>query len=72
MASLLAAVALALFLAVIVGLGLVAFAVRREDRTYTLTGRAPGPLSRGARWLNGVGRRDLDQESFRPVRELVH
>ena len=39
MASLLAAVAVALFLAVIMGLGVVAFAVRREDRPAPLVAR---------------------------------
>jgi hypothetical protein len=50
----------------------VAFAVRREDRRFTLVGDTPDMLSRGARRLNGVGRRDLDPEFLRPVGELVH
>jgi hypothetical protein len=62
----------ALFLAVIVALGMVAFAVRREDRRFTLVADAPDMLSRSARRLNGVGRRDLDPEFFRSARELVH
>jgi hypothetical protein len=42
----------------------VALAVRREDRSYSLAGDAPSRLSRSARRLNGFGRRDLDAEAF--------
>lgn len=56
---------------VMVGLGVVAVAVRREDRGFTLVGEAPDWLSRGTRRLNGVGRRDLDPELLRPAGELV-
>ena len=59
MAGFVAAVAAALFLVAMMGLGGVAVAVRREDRAFTLVGDAPSPLARGARWLNGVGRKDL-------------
>lgn len=72
MAGFVVVIAAALFLAVLVGLGVVAFAVRREDRRFTLVGDAPDMLSRSARRLNGVGRRDLDPEFLRPVGELVH
>lgn len=48
----------------------VALAVRREDRRYSLLGEAPDRLSKSARMLNGVGRRDLDAK-FPRVRELV-
>ena len=48
----------------------VALAVRREDRRYSLRGEAPGRLSKSARMLNGVGLRDLDAEIL-PLRELV-
>jgi hypothetical protein len=72
MAGFVVVVAVALFLAVLVGLGVVAVAVRREDRRFTLVGDAPDMLSRSARRLNGVGRRDLDPEFLRPVGELVH
>jgi hypothetical protein len=72
MAGFVVVVAAALFLAVLVGLGVVAVAVRREDRRFTLVGDAPDVLSRSARRLNGVGRRDLDPEFLRPVGELVH
>ena len=33
----------------------VSFASLREDRRYSLTGEAPGPVCAGARWLAGVG-----------------
>jgi hypothetical protein len=58
---------------VVIGiLAVVALGVRREDRRYSLPGEAPDRLSRGIRRLNGVGRRDLDAELFRPTSELVH
>ena len=59
MAGFVVAVAVVLFLAVMAGLGAMAFVVRREDRRFTLVGEAPDLLTRGARRLNGVGRRDL-------------
>jgi len=34
---------------------MVAVAVRREDRLYSLSGAAPGAAARGARWLTGFG-----------------
>jgi hypothetical protein len=34
---------------------MVAVAVRREDRLYSLSGAAPGPGPGGARWLTGFG-----------------
>jgi len=65
---------IALFLGGVVSgvIMVVALAVRREDRHYSLIGEAPDRLSSGARWLNGVGRRDLDAEPLSPARELVH
>jgi hypothetical protein len=50
---------------------LIAIAVRREDRRYTLAGEAPDRLSRSTRRLTGVGRRDLDPEFLRPASGLV-
>jgi hypothetical protein len=38
---------------------MIAAAVRREDRRYTLTGRAPDAAARGVRRLAGVGLRDI-------------
>jgi len=53
--------------------GLVALGVRGEDRRKSLTdGEVPDRLARNVRRLNGVGLRDLDQERFRRVGELVH
>lgn len=49
----------------------IAIAVRREDRRYTLAVEAPDRLSRNTRRLTGVARRDLDTEFLHPVRELV-
>ena len=34
---------------------MVAVAVRKEDRQYSLSGAAPGAAARGARWLTGFG-----------------
>ncbi len=34
---------------------IVSLASRREDRLHSLTGEAPGPACRGARWLTGAG-----------------
>ena len=53
-------------------IAVIAIAVRREDRHYTLAVEAPDRLSRNTRRLTGVRRRDLDPEFLRPVRELVH
>jgi hypothetical protein len=73
MAGVFVAVTVALFLSgVVTGvMVVVALAVRREDRRYSLAHEAPGRLSRSARRLNGVGRRGLDAEFFPVARELV-
>ena len=34
---------------------MVAVAVRKEDRQYSLSGAAPGAAARGARWLTRFG-----------------
>jgi hypothetical protein len=67
-------VAVAVFIAgVVMGvITVVAIAVRREDRRYTLAVDAPDRMSRTTRRLTGVGRRDLDAEYLRPVGQLVH
>ena len=56
-----AGVVIALILAAIVmiALGVIARQVRREDRLYSLPEDAPSVMARGARRLNGFGRRDL-------------
>lgn len=68
MASFAISVGIALFLGgVVTGvIAVIACAVRREDRRFTLSGAAPGRLTRSARRLNGVGSRGLT-----PARELV-
>jgi hypothetical protein len=70
-------IAIALFLGgITVGvIAVVAVSVRREDRAFTIAGDAPDRISRGARRLNGLGRRGLDTEFLQQVRtvgELVH
>ena len=74
MASTVIAAIVALFFGgVVIGvLAVIALGIRREDRRYTLAGEAPDRLSEGIRRLNGVGRRDMDAEFFRPASELVH
>jgi hypothetical protein len=52
-------------------IAVIAIAVRREDRRYSLAGDAPDRLSRNTRRLIGVGRRDLDAEFLRPAGGLV-
>jgi hypothetical protein len=73
MAGVVVTIAIAVFLGgVMVGvLAVVAIAVRREDRRYTLADEAPDRLSRNTRRLTGVGRRGLDAEFFPLARELV-
>lgn len=55
------AITVALFLGGIVTgvIVVVALAVRREDRRYSLVGEAPDRMSRSARMLNGVGHRGI-------------
>jgi len=74
MAGVVIAVAVAVFVGgIVVGvIAVVAVAVHREDRRYTLAVDAPDRLSRNTRRLTGVGRRDLDAEFLRPVGQLVH
>jgi hypothetical protein len=66
MAGAVIAIAVALFLGGVVAgiIAVVAWAVRGEDRRYTLAGEAPSSISRGARRLNGVGRRGVNAEYF--------
>ena len=74
MAGVVVVVTIALFLGgVVVGvMAVVALAVHREDRAYTLLGDAPSRMSKSARKLNGLGRRDLDAELLQSASELVH
>ena len=67
------AVAAATFLGatLVVVLTVVAVAIRREDRRYSLAGEAPDRLSRNARRLNGVGRRNVDARFARPAGQLA-
>jgi hypothetical protein len=67
-------VAVAVFIAgLVMGVvAVVAIAVHREERRYTLAGDAPDLMSKTTRRLTGVGRRDLDAEFLRPAGQLVH
>jgi hypothetical protein len=73
MAGVVIASAVSVFLAgLMMGvIAVIAIAVRREDRRYTLAVEAPDRLSRNTRLLIGVRRRDLDAEFLRPVGGLV-
>jgi len=46
-------------------IAMVALAVRREDRQYSLTRQAPSITARGVRRLTGVGLRDITPPSER-------
>jgi hypothetical protein len=74
MAGAIVAVAIAVFLGgIVVGvIGMVAVAVRREDRRNSLASAAPDRMSQNTRLLTGMRRRDLDAEFLRPTNELVH
>lgn len=74
MAGAVIAAAAAVFIGgIVIGvIAVVAVAVRREDRRYTLAVDAPGLLARGTRRLTGMSRRDLDAEFLRPAGEFVH
>ena len=67
-------IAVAVFIAgLVMGVtAVIAIAVRREDRRYTLAVDAPDRMSRTTRRLTGVGRRDLDAEFLRPAGQFVH
>jgi hypothetical protein len=73
MADAVVAMGVAVFLGGIVTgvIAVIAVAIRREDRRYTLAVEAPDRLSRNARRLTGMARRDLDPEFLRPMGELV-
>lgn len=54
------AIGLSLGTGLVIGIiAIVALAVRREDRLYSLTRQAPGAAARGVRRLTGVGLRDV-------------
>ena len=74
MADAVVIIAIAAFLVgVVVGIFLAAaFGVRRDDRYLNLTGEAPSLLTRSVRRLDGLRRRDLDAEFFRPDGGLRH
>lgn len=56
MAALLALLAICLFAAGAAAgiIGVVALAIRREERNLTLTSAAPGQVASAGRWLNGL------------------
>ena len=61
MAALIALAAICLFAAeALAGItGVVAVAIRREDRNLTLTSQAPDTVTRAGRWLTGLHVRAL-------------
>jgi hypothetical protein len=36
-------------------IAMVAVAIRREEKRWSLSGAAPGPVAGGVRWLTGLG-----------------
>lgn len=51
-------------LGVMVGvMGMIAAAIRREDKSLTLTGRAPDAGARGVRRMTGLGLRDITSQA---------
>lgn len=72
-AGVVVAIAISVFLGGLVTgvIAVVAIAVRREDRCYSLASDAPDRLSGNTRRLTGLGRRDLDAEFLRPTGALV-
>jgi len=68
-------IAVAIGMGLVFGIGviagvvlMVAIAIRREDREWTLTGQAPYLAARGVRRLNGVGLRDITAREDEAVR----
>jgi hypothetical protein len=49
-------------------IAMVAMAVHREDRQYSLTSQAPDVAARGVRRLTGVGLRDITRPETDQVR----
>jgi hypothetical protein len=70
MADLVAVAALAAFVlgAIMTVLIVAAWAIRREDKKLTLTGKAPNRLFSGVRRVMGVGQRDVDAELARLIK----
>jgi hypothetical protein len=73
MADLVAVAALAGFVlgAIMAVLVVAAWAIRREDKKLTLTGKAPNRLLGGVRRVMGVGQRDVDAELARLITERL-
>jgi len=69
MADVVAVAALAAFVlgAIMTVLVVASWAIRREDKKLTLTGRAPNRLFSGVRRVMGVGQRDVDGELARMI-----
>jgi hypothetical protein len=73
MADVVAVAALAAFVlgAIMTVLVVAAWAIRREDKKLTLTGKAPNRLFSGVRRVMGVGQRDVDAELARLITEQL-
>jgi hypothetical protein len=73
MADVVAVAALAAFVlgAIVTVLVVAAWAIRREDKKLTLTGKAPNRLFSGVRRIMGVGQRDVDAELARLITEQL-
>jgi hypothetical protein len=55
-------------------IGVVTVAIRREEHNLTLTSKAPDPVTRAGRWVNGVyvrcPRSAPDRATYRRVRHV--
>jgi hypothetical protein len=73
MADVVAVAALAAFVlgAIMTVLVVASWAIRREDKKLTLTGKAPNRLFSGVRRVMGVGQRDVDAELARLIAEQL-
>ncbi len=77
MATLIAVAAIVSLIAggIVAGIGMVSFAIHREEKNLTLTSEVPGQLTGAVRWLNGVYVRVPGQPAGTghvAPRELVH
>lgn len=71
MAGVVLAAVVGVFVVIGAVIALIAIGIRREERSFTLTGNAPGPFSGVVRKVNGVGLRDLDARLAGAGRQLV-
>ena len=74
MALVVALVAVAVFVSGVVAgiMGVVAVAVRREERVHSMTGKASDPVTRAGRWLIGLWTRGYAPAAMDEEKTLVN